>query len=64
MSKMAQKIGYHMWMAPNYKHKLIAYLNPEFQVSRTNGSRVIEKGPGSTLKLCQPLLSCITTYKI
>ena len=34
---------------------LIAYLNSKFQLSRTNGSRVIEKGCGSTFEVCHSL---------
>ena len=43
---------------------MIEDLNPEFQVSRTNGSRVTEKGRGSTFELCHALLSYKTTKKI
>ena len=41
---------------PNYKLNLITYLNPEFQISWTNGSRGIGKGCGSTFEGCHALL--------
>ena len=39
-------------------------INPEFQLPKTNGSGVTEKGRGSTFKLCHALLVCITNNKI
>ena len=38
-------------------------LNSEFQLSRTNGSRVIEKGHGSTFEGSQALLIRRTTVQ-
>ena len=38
--------------------------NYKFQVSRTNGSRVIENGRGNTFELCHVLLSHKTTNEI
>ena len=43
---------------------MIAYLNSEFQLSRTNGSRVIEKGHSSFFEVCHTLLSCRSTLQI
>ena len=39
-------------------------LNSEFQLFRTNGSRVIENGHGSTFEVCHPLLSHRSTNLI
>ena len=39
-------------------------MNPKFQVSMTNGSRVIEKGRGSICKLCHALLNSKTGKRI
>ena len=47
----------------NYTN-MITYLNSEFQLSRTNCSRVIEKGRGSTFEVCHALLSCRTIIQL
>ena len=39
-------------------------VNPEFQLSRTNGSRVIEKGCGSTFEVSHALLNHRTPVQI
>ena len=51
-------------------HKLTVFaqfyrnLNYKFQFSRTNSSRVIGRGRGSTFELCLTLLSSISTLQI
>ena len=47
-----------------YCTNLIIYLNSEFQLSRPNGFRVIEKGHSSTFEVCHDLLSPRSTVQI
>ena len=53
----------HFWSmsrlseSQNYCTNLITCLNSEFQLSRINGSRVIENGCDSTFEVCHALLS-------
>ena len=48
----------------SHRRYIQIFLNPEFQLSMTKGSRVVEKGFGSTFEECHALLSCKTINKI